>query len=124
MMAGIRGRDTRPELIVRRYLHAAGLRYRMHDRTLPGRPDLVMPRHKAVVYVNGCFWHQHEGCRFAYMPKSHEDFWRAKLGGNADRDARDQEAARQLGWRVFVIWECSITTADLSVLEAAIRQHL
>jgi DNA mismatch endonuclease, patch repair protein len=124
MMSGIRGRDTRPELKVRRFLHRAGFRYRLHAYLLPGKPDLVLPRYHAVVFVHGCFWHRHRGCRFAYLPKSREAFWRAKLEGNAVRDARVAESLRRSGWRVFVVWECEINAASLTTLAAALRPDL
>lgn len=107
-MAGIRGRSTRPEMLVRRFLHRAGLRYRLHDPNLPGRPDMVFPKHRAVVEVRGCFWHQHAGCRFAYTPKSNTDFWTSKLAENVARDRRNETKLRALGWRVLVVWECEI----------------
>src|SRR3954463_11359762 len=105
MMAGISGKNTKPEMEVRKYFHRRGLRYRLHDRRLPGRPDLVFPKHHAVVQVHGCFWHQHEGCTFAYMPKTRRAFWKAKLGGNAIRDRKNDAELRSLGWKVFTIWE-------------------
>jgi DNA mismatch endonuclease (patch repair protein) len=121
MMSGIRGRNTKPELVVRRYLHRAGLRYRLHVKSLPGRPDIVLARHRAVVFVHGCFWHRHPGCRFAYSPKSREDFWRAKLDGNAQRDAVVVEALSRLGWRVFVLWECELGESHLNWLAESLR---
>jgi DNA mismatch endonuclease (patch repair protein) len=116
MMSGIRGRDTRPEIIVRRFLHARGLRYRLHVRDLPGRPDIVLPRRRAAVFVNGCFWHQHPGCRFAYRPKSHQQFWDPKLEANVARDERDQRRLKELGWEVYVVWECGVTAERLGEL--------
>src|SRR5665213_3621195 len=107
-MATIRSKDSRPEILVRRFLHAAGLRFRLHDRRLPGRPDIVLPRYCAVVEVKGCFWHQHPGCRFAYTPKSRLEFWLPKLRDNVVRDTRNQAELIELGWRVFNVWECSI----------------
>lgn len=107
VMASIRGRDTKPEMLVRRFLHGRGFRYRLHVRSLPGCPDLVLPRHRTVVFVHGCFWHFHRGCRFAAMPKSNRPFWRAKLSGNVRRDARNVSRLRHAGWRVLTIWECS-----------------
>jgi DNA mismatch endonuclease (patch repair protein) len=121
MMSGIRGRNTKPELIVRRYLHRAGLRYGLHVKSLPGRPDIVLARHRAVVFVHGCFWHRHPGCRFAYSPKSREDFWRAKLDGNVQRDALVVDALSRLGWRVFVVWECELGESHLSRLAESLR---
>jgi DNA mismatch endonuclease, patch repair protein len=106
MMSGIRGRDTRPELRVRRFLHARGYRYRLHDPRLPGRPDVVLPRFRTVVFVHGCFWHQHSGCHLATSPDTNADFWSAKLTANAERDLRQQDVLRKAGWRVEVVWEC------------------
>lgn len=107
-MSGIRGKDTQPELVVRRALHAAGLRYRLHDTGLPGKPDLVFPRHRAVVFVHGCFWHAHRDCRFFRVPATRTDFWRAKLAGNAARDARNVQGLLNAGWRVATVWECAV----------------
>lgn len=108
MMAGIRGRDTKPERRVRSALHAAGFRYRLHVRTLPGRPDLVLPRFRAVIFVQGCFWHRHEGCPAATTPSSNARFWREKLELNVARDARNSLALQAAGWRVATIWECAV----------------
>ena len=115
MMAGIRGKDTKPEMIVRRFLHRSGLRYSLHRRDLPGRPDIVLTRYRTVVEVRGCFWHRHEGCPFAYMPKSNREFWELKLNGNRDRDRRNLLKLRELGWRVIEFWECEL--ADDVVLQ-------
>jgi DNA mismatch endonuclease, patch repair protein len=106
MMSGIRGTNTQPELIVRRYMHARGLRYRLHVRSLPGRPDIVFPKYRAVVEVRGCFWHQHPRCKYAVMPKSNARFWEEKLQSNVLRDRRSVRALRKAGWRVITIWEC------------------
>jgi DNA mismatch endonuclease, patch repair protein len=121
MMSGIRGRNTQPERTVRRFLHRAGLRFRLHAKDLPGRPDVVLPRHRAAVFVHGCFWHQHPDCRKAVMPKSNRDFWQAKLSGNAQRDNRHKEALLSEEWRVFVVWECDIGPERLARLVAEIR---
>lgn len=121
MMSGIRGRDTRPEITVRRYLHRAGFRYRLHARELPGSPDIVLPRYRAVVFVHGCFWHCHSGCRYAYRPKSRQEFWENKLAANVERDARDQSRLVEAGWRVFVVWECQTSSDQLGALVASIR---
>ena len=106
MMAGIRGKDTRPEIVVRRFLHSQGFRFRLHHPKLPGKPDIVLPRHRAIVDVRGCFWHCHEGCRFYVQPKSNAKFWRNKLRLNVERDARNVAALEAAGWRVLVFWEC------------------
>lgn len=110
MMSGIRGKNTKPELAVRSFLHRRGLRFRLHARHLPGRPDLVLPRYRTVVHVHGCFWHRHSRCRFAYMPASNRKFWENKLAGNAERDRRNDRELRRLGWRSITIWECEVTS--------------
>lgn len=107
MMAGIRGKNTRPELIVRRGLHALGFRFRLHDRTLPGQPDMVLPRWRAVIFVHGCFWHAHD-CPLFRWPGTRQDFWREKIGRNRERDAESEAALDRAGWRVLKIWECSM----------------
>lgn len=108
MMAGIRGSDTAPEMIVRRGFHALGFRYRLHDRKLPGRPDLVLPRYRAVVFVNGCFWHRHEGCRYASTPATRPDFWAEKFRLNVARDRKNVTTLLASGWRVALVWECAL----------------
>lgn len=118
MMGGIRGKNTKPEIRLRKALHRIGLRFRLHDRHLPGSPDLVFPKWRAVVFVHGCFWHQHSGCRFATMPATRTDFWRTKFDSNLQRDRRQIEELEQLGWRVATTWECSLKT-DETVAEAA-----
>jgi DNA mismatch endonuclease (patch repair protein) len=105
-MSGISGRDTLPELAVRRALHAAGLRFRVHKRDLPGSPDIVLSKLRSVVFVHGCFWHRHPQCRFATTPSTNRAFWLAKFKENTERDTRQVRRLRTLGWRVFVIWEC------------------
>ena len=104
----IRGRDTRPEVAVRSMLHRLGLRFRLHRKDLPGKPDIVLPGRQTVVFVHGCFWHRHPGCRFAYEPKSREAFWREKFQQNVERDQRNQRALRKCGWRVIIVWECEL----------------
>ncbi|MCV2889444.1 very short patch repair endonuclease [Ruegeria aquimaris] len=106
-MAAIRGADTKPELEIRRRLHALGFRYRLHDRKLPGRPDLVFPMYRAALFVNGCFWHGHDCDRFRW-PKTSPEFWHAKICSNVGRDLRNEKALGQLGWRVGIVWECAI----------------
>ena len=105
-MALVRSRDTKPEMRVRRALHAAGLRYRLHDRRLPGVPDLVFASRRIVVFVHGCFWHRHPGCAAARLPKSRQEFWEPKLAGNVERDKRKRAELEEEGWTVLVIWEC------------------
>ncbi|WP_424957108.1 very short patch repair endonuclease [Hyphomicrobium sp. 1Nfss2.1] len=110
MMARIRGKSTKPELIVRRTAHQLGYRFRLHRKQLPGTPDLSFPRLRLAVFVNGCFWHRHPNCRYAYTPKSNIDFWTRKFSNNVQRDIRAKEQLESMGWRVAVIWECE--TAD------------
>ncbi len=112
MMAGIRGRDTKPEFAVRRMAHRLGYRYRLHRRDLPGSPDLVFPARRKAIFVHGCFWHRHPGCRFAYSPKSNTPFWQAKFDRNVERDAAAQEKLAGLGWDVLTIWECETGKAE------------
>lgn len=111
MMAGIRGKDTKPELIIRRGLHALGFRFRLHDRKLAGHPDMVLPRHRAVIFIHGCFWHGHD-CQLFRWPKTREDFWREKIGRNRERDAEAEGHLEDAGWRVLKIWECSMKGID------------
>lgn len=106
-MAGIRSKDTNPELIIRRGLHALGFRFRLHDRKLAGQPDMVLPRYRAVVFIHGCFWHGHD-CPLFWWPKTREDFWREKIGRNRERDAEAEGHLEHTGWRVLKIWECSM----------------
>ena len=108
MMAGIRSRNTGPELLLRRALHARGLRYRIHNRTLPGTPDLVFRRFQAVCFVHGCFWHRHAGCRYATTPGTRTNFWQSKFAENVERDERARRDLLEAGWRVAVIWECAL----------------
>lgn len=108
MMGGIKGKNTGPELILRRALHARGLRYRLHTSGLPGKPDLVFPQYKAVIFVHGCFWHRHAGCRFTTVPATRAEFWSQKFSANIDRDARNRTSLIELGWRVGWVWECAL----------------
>lgn len=117
MMAGIRGRDTMPEQIVRKALFARGFRYRLDVRALPGRPDIVLSKYRAAVFVHGCFWHQHPGCRLAARPATRPAFWAAKLGRNAERDLEVRDKLLDLGWRVAVIWECGTRRASPEMVE-------
>lgn len=106
MMSRIGARNTKPELVVRRGLHAAGFRFRLHRSNLPGSPDVVLPKHRAVIFVNGCFWHRHEGCANFRLPKTNTDFWQKKIDKNVARDEAAIEELLKLGWRVLVVWEC------------------
>lgn len=116
MMSGIRGKHTRPEMLVRRCLFSAGFRYRLHRKDLPGAPDIVLPKYRAAIFVHGCFWHMHGGCRFAKLPSSNKRFWQQKLAGNRDRDRMNVTLLIQSGWRVLVVWEC--VTRDGPMVES------
>lgn len=107
-MRAVLSRDTRPEIRVRQIAHGLGYRFRLNRRDLPGKPDIAFPGRRKVVFVHGCFWHQHKGCRKATVPESNYDFWRTKLARNVDRDTAQLAAIRRLGWRVLVVWECEI----------------
>ena len=109
-MAAIKGKDTKPELIVRKYLFSRGLRFRVQVRKLSGNPDIVLPKYKTVIFVNGCFWHGHEGCKYFRLPKSNVEFWEAKIERNVARDVRNEAELKALGWRVVRVWECEIKT--------------
>ena len=119
MMSGIRGRDTGPELRVRRVLHGLGYRFRLHRKDLPGSPDVVLPKHKVAIFIHGCFWHKH-GCRSFRWPETRQDFWRGKLQTNQSRDIACEAALREAGWRVLTIWECAIMGKARRSTEAVI----
>ena len=106
-MAAIKGRNTRPEMLVRRALHKAGFRYRLHVANLPGKPDLVFSKYKAVIFVQGCFWHQHQ-CAMFHWPKTRTDWWKQKISANRAHDEAVQDKLRELGWRVLLVWECAL----------------
>lgn len=121
MMSGIRGKDTKPELLVRKFLHRAGLRFRLHA-SLPGRPDLVLPKYNVAIFVHGCFWHRHRGCRFATDPKTNSIFWQDKFEANVARDRKATRQLRALGWRVIVVWSCKLEEAHLQKLVDDIKE--
>lgn len=121
VMSHIRGKDTKPELVVRSLLHRAGLRFSLRRKDLPGRPDIVLPKYKAVVFVHGCFWHRHKGCRVATMPKSRKAFWLAKFRANVARDKRNLRDLERLGWTVLVVWGCEVLRDPQAVLAALLK---
>ena len=112
-MSRIRGKGTKPEETVRKFLFANGLRYRKNDRRLPGTPDIVLPKYKTVVFVNGCFWHGHEGCRYFVWPKSNPEFWKEKIEANIRRDAENHRLLEEQGWRVIDVWECQLKKKNM-----------
>ena len=119
-MSRIRSKDTAPEVALRRALHALGFRFRIHRKDLPGKPDIVLPRHRVVIFVHGCFWHRHAGCRIATTPKSNTEFWVEKFERNVARDARSIDLLKAQGWRVIVAWECELASARRAA-DAALR---
>ena len=123
-MGRIRGRDTKPEMIVRRLVYKLGYRYRLHRKDLPGKPDIVLGKLRKVIFIHGCFWHRHSdpNCRLARLPKTRLEFWGPKLAANAERDARHEEALKQLGWDVMVVWECELWNSEQ--VENKLRQFL
>lgn len=127
-MSRIAGKDTKPEELVRKYLFSKGFRYRKNVRKLPGTPDLVLPKYRTVIFVNGCFWHGHEGCKYFVWPKSNAEFWRQKIETNISRDRRKEAQLRDMGWNVMIVWECELhpskKQATLERLESQLRQTL
>ncbi len=121
-MSRIRGRDTKPELALRSALHRLGYRFRLADKSLPGRPDIVLPKYKAAVFVHGCFWHRHKGCKYAYNPKSKVEFWQCKFEENVARDERNISDIRSNGWIPVVVWECQIKHDLNSCIELLTKQ--
>ena len=119
-MSRIKSKNTTPEMRVRSMLHRAGYRFRLHVEHLPGKPDIVLPKYKTVIFVHGCFWHRHEGCSRATMPSTNQEYWKKKFKSNVERDKREQAELKKAGWRVIVVWECEINTSfsqnQLSIL--------
>lgn len=121
IMRSVPQKNSIPELGVRSILHALGMRFRLHRRDLPGTPDIVLSKHRTVIFVHGCFWHRHPGCRYASTPKTRQDYWLPKFAANVERDGRKSSQLEELGWRVLVVWECE--TRDRGALEARLRRE-
>lgn len=121
-MSRVRGKDTKPEKVVRSELHKMGYRFRLHDKNLPGRPDIVLKRHNKVVFVNGCFWHGHKGCKRSKLPSTNTDFWAEKIGKNMVRDEKNYRLLKDEGWKVLIIWECQ--TNDIKGLDKTLRRYM
>lgn len=121
-MSLVKAKNTRPEMLIRRLVHGAGYRYRLHGAKLPGKPDLVFASRRKIIFVHGCFWHRHDRCALARMPKSNQDFWMAKLEGNKERDATNYRKLHEMGWDVMVVWECELR--DLSAILRRITRFL
>ncbi len=112
-MSRIRGKDTKPEEIVRKYLFSQGFRYRKNDPRLPGKPDIVLPKYRTVIFVNGCFWHHHKDCRYFRWPENNADFWKKKICGNEVRDKDNYDKLKKLGWKILIVWECETKKEQL-----------
>jgi len=121
-MSRVKGRDTKPELLVRSIVHRLGYRFRLHGKGLPGKPDLVLARHRKVIFVHGCFWHGHAGCRRAARPSTNREFWDKKIDGNVERDAANMKALGRAGWKVLVVWQCALK--DRARLEKMLGEFL
>jgi len=123
-MSCIRNKNTKPEELVRKHLFSLGFRYRKNDRRLPGKPDIVLPKYKTVIFVNGCFWHGHEGCRYFVWPQNNADFWKAKIGGNISRDTKIIAELQSAGWQVITVWECELKPAKREATLIALVETL
>lgn len=123
-MSRIRSANTKPEELVRKYLFAKGFRYRKNVNTLPGKPDIVLPKYKTCIFVNGCFWHKHEGCKYFVWPKNNAEFWKKKINGNAERDIQQQNSLREQGWNVIVVWECEVRKDRLDNTMATVEKTI
>lgn len=123
-MSQIHSKDTKPEEIVRKYLFSQGFRYRKNDSRLPGKPDIVLPKYKTVIFVNGCFWHGHEGCKYFVWPKNNAEFWKVKISGNIQRDAQSICQLEDHGWKVIVVWECELKKTNRETTLTKLTAHL
>lgn len=112
-MSQIRSKDTKPEILVRKFLHSKGLRFRLHSKNLPGKPDIVLPKYKTVIFVHGCFWHGHKGCKYFVVPKTRAEWWLSKINGNAANDLKKRSALKKEGWKIINIWECELKSKKL-----------
>lgn len=120
-MSRIRAKDTKPEMLVRKYLHARGLRYKLHDKNLPGKPDLVFPKYKTVLFVNGCFWHGHKDCKYFVMPKTRRRWWQKKIEETKKRDDEEKARLEHKGWRVLTVWECELKQKSEETLKELVE---
>ncbi|OPZ97504.1 MAG: Very short patch repair protein [Bacteroidetes bacterium ADurb.Bin408] len=123
-MSRIKGKDTKPELLVRKFLHAHGFRYKLHDTNLPGKPDLVLPKYKTVIFIHGCFWHGHTNCRYFVVPKTRTDWWLNKINTNRANDAKAVKALKKDGWKIITVWECRLKPAKAASTLAALLKKL
>jgi len=112
-MSKVSGKETKPEIIVRKFLFAQGFRYRKNDKRLPGKPDIVLPKYKTMIFVHGCFWHGHQNCKKSALPQTNYEFWKNKIQGNTERDKSNQKQLKKLGWKIIVVWQCRIKNREL-----------
>tara|TARA_B100000674_G_scaffold32394_1_gene22737 strand:+ start:484 stop:849 length:366 start_codon:yes stop_codon:yes gene_type:complete len=112
-MSKIKGKNTSPEILVRKWLHSNGFRFRLHDRSLPGTPDIILRKHKTIIDVRGCFWHGHKNCRYAVIPKTRTEWWKAKISATMERDAKNQAMLEKDGWRYIIVWECELKKSEI-----------
>jgi DNA mismatch endonuclease (patch repair protein) len=112
-MSQIKGKNTKPEMLVRKFLHANGYRYKLHDKSLPGKPDIVLPKYKTVIFIHGCFWHGHKNCKYFVVPKTRTDWWLNKINGNIANDNKASQALKTEGWKIITIWECNLKPAKV-----------
>lgn len=124
IMSNISGKNTKPEILIRKIAHSLGYRFRLHKKELPGKPDIAFPKYKKVVFVNGCFWHGHKNCNRSKLPVTHKKFWQQKIEGNIKRDRANYKALKKLGWSYLIIWQCSITKSNTAKLEVNISKFL
>ncbi|TJX14887.1 DNA mismatch endonuclease Vsr [Tissierella creatinini] len=122
IMAKIRGKDTKIEMVVRKWIFAHGFRYRKNDKRFPGTPDIVLPKYKTVIFINGCFWHGHEHCKLSHMPKSNVEYWEHKISRNIENDIKNQEDIKMMGWNFIIVWECQLKENTEEVLENLIEK--
>lgn len=123
-MSRIKGKNTKPEMLVRKYLFAHGFRYTLHNKKLPGKPDIVLPKYRTVIFVHGCFWHGHDGCKYFVVPKTRTDWWLNKISGNIANDTKAIKALKQAGWKVLIVWECKLKQDKLENTLTSILKDL
>jgi DNA mismatch endonuclease (patch repair protein) len=123
-MSRIKGKNTKPEMLVRRFLFSKGYRYRLHDKSLPGKPDLVLPKYKTIVFIHGCFWHGHEGCKYFVIPKTRTEWWLDKIGKNRQNDKQAIQLLKKDGWKIIVIWECDLRPGKIEAILISLQKTL
>jgi DNA mismatch endonuclease, patch repair protein len=123
-MSRIKGKDTKPEMLVRKFLHAQGFRYKLHDKTLPGKPDIVLPKYKTVIFIHGCFWHGHENCKYFVVPKTRTEWWTEKIQKNTANDEKAMTLLKNTGWKIITLWECNLKPGKLEKTLAALLKKL